>query len=166
MATAKLVHELADGRMVDTGVAHPLPVELRNTENAPLPIEPVAIDTLLVGSVSASSTARDLLSNTNSETPTLTQTAPYKRLILYLFIPSAATITITLKGRATDLSGVPLNQGWITLYSSGDISASANSWHRIVMQASDGAPLGADQYRIEITSSTSQTIYYNLKGER
>jgi len=36
----------------------------------------------------------------------------------------------------------------------------------VVLQATDDAPLGADQYRIEITSSTAQTIYYNLKGER
>jgi hypothetical protein len=131
-----------------------------------LPIETSTIDTLLIGEAFASSTARDLLGSTDPESPTLTQTAPYKRLILYLFVTSAATITITLRGRATDASGVPLSTGWLTLYSSGNISAGANSWHRIVMQASDNAPLGADQYRIEITSSTSQSILFNLKGER
>jgi hypothetical protein len=36
----------------------------------------------------------------------------------------------------------------------------------VVLQASDGAPLGGDQYRIELTSSTSQTISFSLKGER
>jgi hypothetical protein len=131
-----------------------------------LPIETSTIDTLLIGEAFASSTARDLLGSTDPESPTLTQTAPYKRFILYLFVTSAATITITLRGRATDASGVPLSTGWLTLYSSGNISAGANSWHRIVMQASDNAPLGADQYRIEITSSTSQSILFNLKGER
>ena len=147
-------------RAITVSPQNPLPVEVQN------PPEPVGIDTLLIGELYVNTTVRDLLGSTDAEAPTLTQTAPYKRLILYLFTLSAATITLTLKGRATDASGVPLSLGWITLYSSGDISASANSWHRIVMQASDGAPLGADQYRIEITSSTAQTIYYNLKGER
>jgi hypothetical protein len=36
----------------------------------------------------------------------------------------------------------------------------------VVLQASDGAPLGGDQYRIELTSSPSQTISFSLKGER
>jgi hypothetical protein len=147
-------------RAITVSPQNPLPVQVQN-----LP-EPVAIDTLLIGEVFASSTARDLLGSTEGESPTLTQTAPYKRLILYLFVTSATTLTITLQGRATDASGVPLNTGWLTLYSSGNISASANSWHRIVMQTSDNAPLGADQYRIEITSSTSQSILFNLKGER
>mgnify|MGYP000479119376 CR=1 FL=1 len=152
-------------RAITVSPQNPLPVEVRNTANEPLPTESVAIDTLLVGTITASSTARDLFGNTDSETPTLTQTAPYKRLILYLFTPNPATVTLTLKGRATDLSGVPLNTGWVTLFTT-SISADNNSWYRIVMEASDGAPLAADQYRIEITSSTSQTIVYNLKGER
>ena len=146
-------------RAITVSPQNPLPVEVQN------PPEPVGIDTLLIGELYVNTTVRDLLNSTDAEAPTLTQTAPYKRLILYLFTLSAATITLTLKGRATDASGVPLSLGWLIL-STTNISSSANSWYRVVLQATDDAPLGADQYRIEITSSTAQTIYYNLKGER
>jgi hypothetical protein len=138
-----------------------------------LPIELSTIDILLVGDVSSvGSTPKDLLGSTDPETPTITQATPYKRFILYLFTPSAATVTVTLKGRATTTSGVPLNINWVTLYTSGNISTAANSWYRVVLQASDGAPLGGDQYRIELTSRdssgnpASQTISFSLKGER
>jgi hypothetical protein len=146
---------------------NPLPVEVRNNEGSPLPTEPSTIDILLIGDVpSVGSAAKDLLGSTDSETPTITQATPYKRFILYLFTPSAATVRVTLKGRATTTSGVPLNINWLTLYASGDISTAANSWYRVVLQASDGAPLGGDQYRIELTSTVSQTISFSLKGER
>jgi hypothetical protein len=146
---------------------NPLPVEVRNNEGSPLPTEPSNIDILLVGDVpSVGSTAKDLLGSTDPETPTITQATPYKRFILYLFTPSAATVRVTLKGRATTTSGTPLNINWLTLYASGDISTAANSWYRVVLQASDGAPLGGDQYRIELTSTVSQTISFSLKGER
>jgi hypothetical protein len=146
---------------------NPLPVEVRNNEGSPLPTEPSDIDILLVGDVpSVGTAAKDLLGSTDSETPTITQATPYKRFILYLFTPSAATVTVTLKGRASTTSGVPLNINWLTLYASGDISTAANSWYRVVLQASDGAPLGGDQYRIELTSTVSQTISFSLKGER
>jgi hypothetical protein len=146
---------------------NPLPVEVRNNEGSPLPTEPSHIDTLLVGDVSGvTNTAKDLLGSTDPETPTITQATPYKRFILYLFTFSAATVTVTLKGRATTTSGVPLNINWVTLYTSGNISTAAQSWYRVVLQASDGAPLGGDQYRIELTSSASQNISFSLKGER
>jgi hypothetical protein len=132
-----------------------------------LPIELSTIDILLVGDVaSVGSTPKDLLGSTEPETPTITQATPYKRFILYLYTPSAATVTVTLKGRASTTSGVPLNNNWLTLYSSGNISTAAGGWYRVVLQASDGAPLGGDQYRIELTSSPSQTISFSLKGER
>jgi hypothetical protein len=146
---------------------NPLPVEVRNDEGSPLPTEPSHIDILLVGDVaSVTTTAKDLLGSTDPETPTITQATPYKRFILYLFTPSAATVTVTLKGRAATTSGTPINNGWLTLYTSGNISTAANGWYRVVLQASDGAPLGGDQYRIELTSSVSQTISFSLKGER
>jgi hypothetical protein len=156
-----------DGRIVDVRRSAPLPVEVRNNEGSPLPTEPSNLDILLVGDVSnVGSTPKDLLGSTDPETPTITQATPYKRFILYLFTFSAATVTVTLKGRATTPSGVPLNINWLTLYTSGNITTAANSWYRVVLQASDGAPLGGDQYRIELTSSTSQTISFSLKGER
>jgi hypothetical protein len=145
---------------------NPLPVEVRNDEGSPLPTEPSNLDILLVGEVANVTTAKDLLGSTDPETPTITQATPYKRFLLYLYTPSAATVTVTLKGRATTTSGVPLNINWVTLYTSGNISTAAQSWYRVVLQASDGAPLGGDQYRIELTSSTSQTISFSLKGER
>jgi hypothetical protein len=52
----------------------------------------------------------------------------------------------------------------VTLYTSGNISTAAQSWYRVVLQASDGAPLGGDQYRIELTSSVSQTIEDGRRG--
>ena len=156
-----------DGRIVDVRRSAPLPVEVRNNEGSPLPTEPSNLDILLVGeAASVGSTAKDLLGSTDPETPTITQATPYKRFILYLYTPSAATVTVTLKGRATTPSGVPLNINWVTLYTSGNISTAAQSWYRVVLQASDGAPLGGDQYRIELTSSASQTISFSLKGER
>jgi hypothetical protein len=156
-----------DGRIVDVRRSAPLPVEVRNNEGSPLPTEPSNIDILLVGDVSSvGSTPKDLLGSTDAETPTITQATPYKRFILYLYTPSAATVTVTLKGRASTTSGVPLNVNWLTLYTSGNISTAAGGWYRVVLQASDGAPLGGDQYRIELTSSPSQTISFSLKGER
>jgi hypothetical protein len=163
-----------DGRIVDVRRSAPLPVEVHNNEGSPLPTEPSNIDILLVGEVaSVGSTPKDLLGSTDPETPTITQATPYKRFILYLYTPSAATVTVTLKGRATTTSGVPLNINWLTLYASG-IPTSGQNWYRVVLQASDGAPLGGDQYRIELTSTVSatnntavtQNISFSLKGER
>jgi hypothetical protein len=131
-----------------------------------LPIELSNIDTLLIGVVSIDSTDRDLMNNTDPETPTITQASAYRRFILYIFASSAATVTLTLRGRATDASGVPLNTGWVDL-ATVSIATAANTWYRVVLQASDGLPLGGDQYRVRVTQSTgSQTIYFNLKGER
>jgi hypothetical protein len=156
-----------DGRIVDVRRSAPLPVEVRNNEGSPLPTEPSNIDILLVGDVSGvTTTAKDLLGSTDPETPTITQATPYKRFILYLYTPSAATVTVTLKGRATTTSGVPLNINWLTLFTGNVTTTATNTWQRFVLQASDGAPLGGDQYRIELTSSASQTISFSLKGER
>ena len=66
-----LIGYLRNGRIVDVQTDAPLPVEVQN------PPEPVAIDTLLIGEAFATTTARDLLGNTDAQTPTLTQTAPY-----------------------------------------------------------------------------------------
>jgi hypothetical protein len=149
-----------------------------NDWGSPIPTEPSNIDILLVGDVaSVGYPAKDLLGSTDAETPTITQATPYKRFILYFFTNASsgtnAYITVTLKGRATTTSGVPLNINWVTLYTSG-ISTSGQNWYRVVLQASDGAPLGGDQYRIELTSTVSstnntavsQTISFSLKGER
>jgi hypothetical protein len=167
MPLIRIAHLDSAQRETETGYANPLPVEVRNNEGSPLPTEPSNIDILLVGEVtSVGSTAKDLLGSTDAETPTITQATPYKRFILYLYTPSAATVTVTLKGRASSTSGVPLNTNWLTLYTSGNISTAAGGWYRVVLQASDGAPLGGDQYRIELTSTVSQNISFSLKGER
>jgi len=143
---------------------NPLPVQVRNTDA--IPTENGAIDTLLIGGVLIDSTDRDLLNNTDPETPTITQASAYRRFILYIFASSAATVTLTLRGRATDASGVPLNAGWVDL-ATVSIATAANTWYRVVLQASDGLPLGGDQYRVRVTqSSGSQSIFFNLKGER
>jgi hypothetical protein len=165
MAIISYLNESGEERIVRPNT--PLPVEVRNNEGSPLPTEPSNIDILLIGDVpGVTTTAKDLLGSTDAETPTITQATPYKRFILYLYTPSAATVTVTLKGRATTPSGVPLNVNWLTLYTSGNISTAAGGWYRVVLQASDGAPLGGDQYRIELTSSANQTISFSLKGER
>jgi hypothetical protein len=172
MAIRFLRRDGSGSYLVDVGRDNPLPVEVRNGYGNSVITEPSNIDILLIGDVSnVGSTARDLLGSTDSETPTITQAFMYRRFILYLYVPSAATIGVVLRGRATTTSGVPINIGWLTLFS-GSVSAGAGTWHRFVLQSSDGAPLGGDQYRIEITStgsdgsSVNQTISFSLKGER
>jgi hypothetical protein len=169
MAIRFLRRDGSGSYLVDVGRDNPLPVEIRNSYDNLVVTEPSNIDILLVGSVSVvSNEVKDLLGSTNSETPTITQATSYRRFILYVYVSSTTNITIVLKGRATNTSGVPLNNGWLTLFSSGSVSVSANSWYRFVLQSSDGFPLGGDQYRIEITTTSTQSfaIYFSLKGER
>jgi hypothetical protein len=140
-------------------------VQVVQQQGSSVPTQPSNIDTLIIGNVGADTTVRDLLSNTGSEAPTLSNASIYRRFILTLLKPATAEVTVTLKGRAADVSGNPFASGWATIATVSTTGATAGHY-RLVLQASDGAPLGFDQYRIEITSTTFQTVAFSLKGER
>jgi len=144
---------------------NPLPVTISQQQGSSVPTEPTSIDTLIIGIAAADSTVRDLLGNTGGESATLSNATPYRRFILTFHKQGTAEVTVTLKGRAEDASGNPVASGWATIATVSTTGA-ASGHYRLVLQASDGAPLGYDQYRIEITSTASQTVTFSLKGER
>lgn len=143
---------------------NPLPVVVSQQTGA-LPTAPTAIDTLLIGQVIADTTSKDLLGNTGGEQATISNAKDYKRFLLVFHKSAAAEVTVTLKGRGADASGNPLGTGWATL-ATVSTSGNAAGHYRLVLEASDGKPLGCDLYRIEITSPSAQTVNFNLKGER
>jgi hypothetical protein len=150
-------------KTITVSPANPLPVTLTQTDS--VPTQPSNIDTLIIGAVNADSTARDLLGNTGSEATTLSNASPYRRFLLTFYKSGTAEVTLTLKGRAQDASGNPVWSGWTTITTASTTGAAAGHY-RLVLQAADGAPLGFDQYRIEITSTALQTVTFSLKGER
>jgi hypothetical protein len=154
-----------DRQSITVSADNPLPVTISQQQGASVPTQPSNIDTLIIGYVGADTTVRDLLSNTGSEAPTLSNASIYRRFILTFFKEGTAEVTVTLKGRAADASGNPLGAGWATITTVSTTGA-AGGHYRLVLQASDGAPLGYDQYRIEITSTALQSVYFSLKGER
>jgi hypothetical protein len=152
------------GRIRNVSEDKPLPVQVVQ-QGSSVPTQPSNIDTLIIGSVTADSTVRDLLNNTGSEATTIANASPYRRFLLTFNKSGTAEVTVTLKGRAQDASGNPVAVGWATIATAATTGAAAGHY-RLVLQASDGAPLGYDQYRIEITSTASQTVVFSLKGER
>ncbi|GBC93252.1 hypothetical protein HRbin15_01742 [bacterium HR15] len=148
---------------------NPLPVSVANSENQPVPTEESRIDLLLTGEVTCDGTAKDLLGVTATEAATIQNARPYRRFILMFWNPGGVTPQFTLLGRPTDIDGNPLFTSWFN-YGTFTASGSTAGWYRIVLQTSDGTPLGADMYRIEVTDSAtppgSATLIFNLKGER
>jgi hypothetical protein len=146
-----------NGRIVDVRRSAPLPVEVRNNEGSPLPTESISLDTLLVATTTVDTTAnRDLLGSTSTELPTLDGCGQYRKLVWFYFRAGADTTTYRVLARATDLSGVPLGTGWITL-ATGTLPGEANTWGRIDIPASgDGY---YDQYRIEVQRTAGSSNY-------
>lgn len=161
---------------------NPLPVEIRQLAAGNIPCEPHHIDTLLYATdltPSSSDTASpsniDLLRNTDSNTPTLIRAEQYRRFLLIGWRGSTAnatSITVDLYARATDASGTPLHPSgdpWLLIGSFSTPSSTAAGYFRLVLEHSDGKPLGFDQYRICVrrnTTGSSVGINGVLRGER
>jgi hypothetical protein len=114
----------ADGQIVDVRKASPLPVQVANAK-------PVPADTLLVATTTVTTTTnRDLMENTNTETPTLDNCGQYRKLVWFYFRTGNASTTYRILARTTDLSAQPLGTGWQEL-ATGTLPGNANSWGRI-----------------------------------
>jgi hypothetical protein len=145
--------------LADVSMESPLPVQVANAK-------PVPADTLLIAITSvATTTNRDLMENTNTETPTLDNCGQYRKLVWFYFRAGGAATTYRILARATDLSAQPLGTGWQEL-ATGTLPGDANSWGRIeIPSAGDGY---YDQYRIEVhhTESNNYTLTSKLIGVR
>jgi len=145
--------------LADVSMESPLPVQVANAK-------PVPADTLLIAITSvATTTNRDLMENTNTETPTLDNCGQYRKLVWFYFRTGAAATTYRILARATDLSAQPLGTGWQEL-ATGTLPGDANSWGRIeIPSAGDGY---YDQYRIEVwrTAGSDYTLTSKVIGVR
>ncbi len=137
----------SQSQLVDVSPQSPLPVAVQS--------QPAQSETLLVSVISVGSTPKDLLDSTNPEAPTLDKCSAFQRLIWMGRKSGSADLNYTIQGRATDLSGNPLGDGWFEV-ATGTISGSANSWFRVVVPETH---TGWDQYRITISSSSTQTVF-------
>jgi hypothetical protein len=127
--------------LADVSWETPLPVQVANAK-------PVPADTLLVATTTVTATTnRDLMENTNTETPTLDNCGQYRKLVWFYFRAGGAATTYRILARTTDLSAQPLGTGWQEL-ATGTLPGNANSWGRIdIPSTGDGY---YDQYRIEV----------------
>jgi hypothetical protein len=127
--------------LADVSWETPLPVQVANAK-------PVPADTLLVATTTVTTTTnRDLMENTNTETPTLDNCGQYRKLVWFYFRAGGAATTYRILARTTDLSAQPLGTGWQEL-ATGTLPGNANSWGRIdIPSTGDGY---YDQYRIEV----------------
>jgi len=145
--------------LADVSMESPLPVQVANAK-------PVPADTLLIATTTvATTTNRDLMENTNTETPTLDNCGRYRKLVWFYFRTGAAATTYRILARATDLSAQPLGAGWQEL-ATGTLPGDANSWGRIeIPSAGDGY---YDQYRVEVhrTDGSNYTLTSKLIGVR
>lgn len=113
-------------------------------------------DRLLVSDLSATADAnRDLLGNTSTDQPTLSNTLPYHTLLWYVFKSGADSINYIVEARACDFSGNPLGTGWLQI-ATGTITGATNTWHRIVITQTDG--LYYDQYRFRFQRGGSSDV--------
>jgi hypothetical protein len=115
--------------------------------------------------MSTATTRRDLMENTNAETPTLDNCGQYRKLVWFYFRAGSATTTYRILARTTDLSAQPLGTGWQEL-ATGTLPGDANSWNRIeIPSTGDGY---YDQYRIEVhrTDGANYTLVSKLVGVR
>jgi hypothetical protein len=142
--------------------------KVRVSPSTPLPVRDTKqfVDTLLVGTTTVTTTTnRDLMENTNAETPTLDNCGQYRKLVWFYFRAGGATTTYRILARAADLSGLPLGAGWQQL-AQATLPGGANSWGRIeIPSAGDG---NYDQYRIEVhrTDGANYTLTSKLVGVR
>ena len=145
--------------LADVSIESPLPVQVANAK-------PVPADTLLVATTTVTTTTnRDLMENTNTETPTLDNCGQYRKLVWFYFRTGAAATTYRILARTTDLSAQPLGTGWQEL-ATGTLPGGANSWGRIeIPTTGDGY---YDQYRIEVyrTDGSNYTLTSKLIGVR
>ncbi len=142
----------SQAQLVDVSPQSPLPVSVQSA--------PPQVETLLVSVISVGSTPRDLLDSTNAESPTIDRASEFSRLIWGGRKAGTADISYTILGRWVDASGNPLGDGWLQI-ATGTITGSANSWFRVEI-----ADQHCDQYRIQVTSSTSQTLFSKVVGVR
>ena len=145
--------------LADVSMESPLPVQVANAK-------PVPADTLLVATTTVTAaTNRDLMENTNTETPTLDNCGQYRKLVWFYFRAGNAATTYRILARTTDLSAQPLGTGWQEL-ATGTLPGNANSWNRIeIPSTGDGY---YDQYRIEVyrTDGSNYTLTSKLIGVR
>ena len=145
--------------LADVSMESPLPVQVANAK-------PVPADTLLVATTTVNTTTnRDLMENTNTETPTLDNCGQYRKLVWFYFRTGGAATTYRILARATDLSAQPLGTGWQEL-ATGTLPPGANSWGRIeIPSTGDGY---YDQYRVEVyrTDGSNYTLTSKLIGVR
>jgi len=145
--------------LADVSMESPLPVAVTNAK--PIPADPLLIATTTV----TTTTGRDLMENTNAETPTLDNCGQYRKLVWFYFRAGSATTTYRILARAADLSGLPLGTGWQQL-AQATLPGAANEWGRIeIPSAGDGY---YDQYRIEVhrTDGANYTLVSKLVGVR
>ena len=144
--------------LADVSWETPLPVQVANAK-------PVPTDTLLVAITTVTTTNRDLMENTNTETPTLDNCGQYRKLVWFYFRTGNAATTYRILARTTDLSAQPLGAGWQEL-ATGTLPPGANSWGRIeIPSTGDGY---YDQYRIEVrlTSGSGYFLTSKIVGVR
>ncbi len=161
--------------LTSVSAENPLPVRVYNTDT--IPTEPVGVDTLFYGATftptqntSASPSNTDLANNTDPDTPTIINASAYRRFILVGYAAGAIDLTVDLYARATDPFGAPLHTSgsgvWFAV-GSFTVSLTAAGYFRLVLQTTDGTPLGWDQYRITVRRGTaSANIVSVLRGER
>ncbi|MFQ3611267.1 MAG: hypothetical protein SNJ72_07210 [Fimbriimonadales bacterium] len=117
-------------------------------------------ETLLVSTVAVNDQPRDLLNSTNSQSPTLDRCLPYVRIIWSGRKAGSADIQYRVLARSTDVSGNPLGDGWYVVME-GTVSGSAQSWFRVDITQGNW-----DQYRIQVTSTTAQSLFSKVVGVR
>jgi len=155
-----LIGWLKGNRLVDVTAQDPLPVQQQGA------ITTRTADTLLIFATTVTTTTnRDLMENTNTETPTLDNCGQYRKLVWFYFRASDAATTYRILARATDIAGAPLGAGWQEL-ASGTLPGDANSWGRIEIPASNDGYY--DQYRIEVwrTAGSNYTLASKVIGVR
>jgi hypothetical protein len=128
-----------------------------------LPVDATTPDTLLVAITTVTTTTnRDLMENTNTETPTLDNCGQYRKLVWFYFRTGGQATDYRILARATDLSAQPLGTGWQEL-ATGTLPGDANSWGRIeIPSTGDGY---YDQYRIEVYRTNINENNYTLTSK-
>jgi len=155
-----LIGWLKGNRLVDVTAQDPLPVQQQGA------ITSRTADTLLVAITTVNTTPnRDLMENTNPETPTLDNCGQYRKLVWFYFRASDAATTYRVLARATDHNGAPLGAGWQELVAD-TLPGGANSWGRIEIPASSDGYY--DQYRIEVrlTAGNNYLLTSKIVGVR
>ncbi len=153
------VQFLKDGsQIVDVSVQTPLPVSVREQVAEP------RVEVLWVGlttvTTASGGVSRDLNGSTGADDPTLVYVGEFRQFV-WVGRKSSTTdaLDYVIQARATDLTGNPLDTGWITI-AQGTISAS-DTWFRVVFP-SDGAG-GFDQIRIGVSRTTGSD--YTLQSK-